>query len=207
MMDVFSKPTYKDVAACVAEYGRVRSGGTPNLSRGISRLIKHFEDIHTKFFDSPNVFEVIIDKVVHRGSSDNTITNDGKNVAVSDIINELQHEIPRRYLHIPENSLIFTIGKKKLSFKYWPERLVEFSCVEIPVRSQTPWSVNFGDLTPDSYHLRVYIGFDRYRIKNPSSGIVKNKPCSLYVYSRVSTSLLSCYTLFGTTTLTSVIFS
>jgi len=191
MMDVFCQANCKEVADCIAEYGRVRiDGGSQSLARGVARISKHFEDINTKFFDSEYVFEVIVDKLQHRGST-SASQDEKKNAAVSDIIKELQHEIPRRYLHIPD-SLKFTVGKKKLSFKYWPERLVEFSRVEIPVRSETPWSVDFGDDTPDSYMLKVYIGFDRYRITNSESGPCKSKKaCSLYIYSRVSSMLCS----------------
>eukprot|EP00584_Thalassiosira_punctigera_P000908 CAMPEP_0172538260 /NCGR_PEP_ID=MMETSP1067-20121228/9679_1 /TAXON_ID=265564 ORGANISM="Thalassiosira punctigera, Strain Tpunct2005C2" /NCGR_SAMPLE_ID=MMETSP1067 /ASSEMBLY_ACC=CAM_ASM_000444 /LENGTH=972 /DNA_ID=CAMNT_0013323721 /DNA_START=179 /DNA_END=3097 /DNA_ORIENTATION=+ len=170
MLDMFTKPIYKNVAECVAEYGKVRSGGNPSLARGVARLSKHFEDMNKKFSGNPCVFEVIIDKV-------------DKKVAVRDIINELQHEIPRRYLHLKE-SFKFCVGKKELTFKYWPERLVEFTKVDIPVRSKIPWSEDFGEMTPDSYHVGVFLGFDRYRIADPESGFKRHKECSLYVYSR-----------------------
>ena len=134
MLEMFTKPQYKEVVNCIAEYGRVRSGGNPSLARGVARLGNHFEDINLNFFDSEYVFEVIIDKVMHRG---NSIEIDGKNTAVRDIINEMQREIPRRYLHIPDDSFKFCVGKKELTFKYWPERLVEFTKIHIPVRYET----------------------------------------------------------------------
>ena len=183
IMDIMCKPAYKQVADCIAEYGRVRSGGNPSLARGVSRLAKHFENLSTKFYDNEYAFEVVVDKVVQKGG---TKIASNKNSAVSDVIKVLQNEVPRRYLHIPD-SLHFTVGKKRLIFKHWQERLVEFARVEIPVRSQTPWERDFGDITDDSYILRVYIGFDRYRISTPSVGPIKSKKAlSLYIYSRVS---------------------
>eukprot|EP00581_Thalassiosira_minuscula_P005853 CAMPEP_0183746238 /NCGR_PEP_ID=MMETSP0737-20130205/66652_1 /TAXON_ID=385413 /ORGANISM="Thalassiosira miniscula, Strain CCMP1093" /LENGTH=772 /DNA_ID=CAMNT_0025981925 /DNA_START=112 /DNA_END=2430 /DNA_ORIENTATION=+ len=185
MLNIFNTPEYEEVAACVAEYGRVRSGGDPSLARGVARLSKHFDDMNQKFFDNPYVFEVIIDNMLHRGRNHDPNDAQDKNVAVRGIINELQREIPRRYLHLNDN-FKFCIGKKELSFKYWPERLVEFTKIEIPVRSQVPWSEGFGEMTPDSYYLRIFLGFDRYRITDPDSGIANNKSCSLYIYSRAS---------------------
>lgn len=188
MLELFSQSKNKEVASCIAEYGRVRSGGSPSLARGVARLNKRFQDMDTNFNDNPHVFEVIIDKVRHFGVSSSPLNNDtdNKNTAVSDIMKELQHEVSRRYLHIPEN-FKFTIGKKDLSFLYWQERLVEFSKVEIPCRSEKAWSVeDLGDDTPDSYFLRLFLGFDRYRIADPESGFRKSKKaCSLYIYSRV----------------------
>jgi hypothetical protein len=191
MMGIFEKPSYKEVADCIAEYGKVREGGRPSLARGIARLSRHFEEIDSKFYDNDYVFEVIIDKVVYHGNCGDA-SSEGKNAAVSKIINELQKEIPRRYLHIPDDSFKFCIGKKTLNFKYWPERMVEFSRIEIPVRSKTPWRLeDFGEDTPDSYFLRLFLGFDRWRISDPESGVKKSKACSLYVYSRVSSTLLT----------------
>jgi hypothetical protein len=184
MMDLFCQPKYKEVAACISFYGQVRSGGSPSLARGIARLSKHFDDINTKFRGNSYVFEVVIDKVVYQGASKFSTVH-GKNVAVTDIIAELQHEIPRRYLDIDER-FKFCVGKKELTFTYWPERLVEFTKIEIPVRSETPWHEDFGEDTDDSYVLQVFLGFDRYRIRDPEQGLTSNKACSLYIYSRVS---------------------
>jgi hypothetical protein len=184
MMDLFCKHKYKEVATCISFYGQVSSGESPSLARGVERLSKHFYDINTKFRGNSFVFEVVIDKVAYQGSKFSTAQ--GKNFAVTDIIAELQHEIPRRYLHIPDERFKFYVGKKELIFKYWPERLVEFTKIEIPVRSETPWHEDFGEDTNDSYVLQVFLGFDRYRIQDPERGITSNKACSLYIYSRVS---------------------
>ena len=63
---------------------------------------------------------------------------------------------------------------------------MEFTKIEIPVRSETPWHEDFGENTDDSYVLRVFLGFDRYRIRDPERGMGSGKACSLYIYSRVS---------------------
>mmetsp|Transcript_21611 Transcript_21611/g.46980 ORF Transcript_21611/g.46980 Transcript_21611/m.46980 type:complete len:212 (-) Transcript_21611:3430-4065(-) len=174
MLETFAKTKYKEVKECIAEYGKVRSGGNPSVARGIARLSKHFDDMTQKFFDEPFVFEVIVDKVIHRGESSEASGSQDKNDVVRDIINELQHEIPRRYLHLSE-SLKFCVGKKELAFKHWPERLVEFTKIEVPVRSKIPWSEDFGEMTPDSYHMSIFLEFDRYRIADPETGIRTHK--------------------------------
>lgn len=195
MMDTFCKPKYKEIAACISAYGQIRSGGSLSLARGVARLSRHFEDINAKFRGNSYCFEVVIDKVVYQGASKFSPTK-GKNMAVIDILTELQHEIPRRYLHIPDENFKFCVGKKELAFKYWSERMVEFTKIEIPVRSDTPWREDFGEDTDDSYVLRVFLGFDRYRIRDPERGLSSNKACSLYIYSRVSTSTCLCSSVF-----------
>ena len=90
MMDVFRKPKYKEVAACISSYGQASQLGEPSLSRGIARLSKHFNDIDVKFCGDSYVFEVIIDKVAYHGASKFSTARD-KNAAVADIIAELQH--------------------------------------------------------------------------------------------------------------------
>jgi len=126
MLETFTKPKYREVKECIAEYGKVRSGGNPSVARGIARLSKHFDDMNQKFFDEPLVFEVIVDKVIHRGKHSETTGSQDKNDAVREIINELQHEIPRRYLHLNE-SFKFCVGKKELAFKHWPGKSLFFS--------------------------------------------------------------------------------
>ena len=167
MMEIFSKPNYKEIAACVSTYGQVTLGIEPSLARGVARLSKHYDDINTKFPEDAYVFEVII--------ANHSFSND--------IISELQQEIPRRYLHIPDEKIIFRVDKKELTFKYWQERMVEFTKIEILIRSQRPLYEDFGAVTDDSYSLQVYLGFDRYRIKDPDRGTTSNKACSLYIYT------------------------
>ena len=134
MLEMFTKPQYEEVANVVAEYGRARSGGNASVARGVARLNKKFEDLRLNWDAEDYVFEVVIDKIRHRGKPEAEGLED-KSAAVKDVIQELQHEIPRRYLNIPE-SFKFVVGKKALTFTYWPERLVEFTKVEIPVRSK-----------------------------------------------------------------------
>lgn len=190
MTEEFNQSQYVSVAKCVAEYGKITSDGVPSLEKGIVRLCKHFEDICKKFKNNPFAFEVILDKIHDRkphGEKDRQTT-------VAEIITQLQHEIPMRYLHI-DDTFKFSVGKKELTFRYWQERLVEFTEIEIPVRSKTPWHQNFGADVPDQYWLRIFLGFDRFRIAEsdvePETGIKKtNKQCSLYIYSRMSGRLI-----------------
>mmetsp|Transcript_6212 Transcript_6212/g.10433 ORF Transcript_6212/g.10433 Transcript_6212/m.10433 type:complete len:750 (-) Transcript_6212:1055-3304(-) len=193
MTEVFKQSQYASVAKCVAEYGKVTTDGVPSLDKGIERLCKHFEDICKKFHDNPYVFEVILDKVHDRNSKHASGAKD-KQATVAEIMKTLQNDIPMRYLHIDE-TFKFSVGKKELTFRYWQERLVEFTEIEIPVRSKTPWHENFGVDMPDQYWLRIFLGFDRFRIAEsdvePETGIKKsNKQCSLYIYSRMSGRLI-----------------
>ena len=192
MTKEFNQSKYASVAECVAEYGKATSNGIPSLDKGIARLCKHFEDI-CKFHKNPYVFEVILDKI-HDRSSKQAIGEKDRKTTVAEIIKQLQHEVPMRYLHIDEK-FKFSVGKKELTFRYWQERLVELTEIEIPVRSKTPWHENFGANTPDQYWLRIFLGFDRFRISEadvePETGIKKaNKQCSLYIYSRKSGRLI-----------------
>lgn len=188
MMEQFTKSKYISVARCIAEYGKTNADEGPSLQIGIERLCSHFDQICNKFDDKPYVFEVVLDKIHDRNATEIYGAKD-KKATVAKIIETLQHEIPRRYLHIDHESLAFSVGKKELKFRYWQDRLVEFTKIEIPVRSQTPWHKDFGADLPDQYYLRIFLGFDRYRIcepdVEPETGIkISNKMCSLYTYSR-----------------------
>ena len=190
MMQQFTKSKYISVARCIAEYGKTNADEGPSLQIGIERLCSHFDQICNKFDDKPYVFEVVLDKIHDRNARAQEIYGaKDKKATVAKIIETLQHEIPRRYLHIDHESLVFSVGKKELKFRYWQDRLVEFTKIEIPVRSQTPWHKDFGADLPDQYFLRIFLGFDRYRITEPDvepeTGIkISNKQCSLYIYSR-----------------------
>lgn len=92
ILETFSKPQYKDVAKCLAQYGKVRSEGGPSMARGVARLCKHFDDMANKFYGNTHVFEVILDKVQVSGGDG----SDSSDTVVKNIINELQKEIPRR---------------------------------------------------------------------------------------------------------------
>jgi len=193
MTEVFKQSQYASVAKCVAEYGKVTTDDVPSLDKGIERLCKHFGDICKKFHNNPYVFEVILDKVHDRNSKQASRARD-KQATVAEIIKTLQNDIPMRYLHIDE-TFKFSVGKKELTFRYWQDRLVEFTEIEIPVRSKTPWHKDFGEDIPDQYWLRIFLGFDRFRIAEsdvePETGIKKaNKQCSLYIYSRMSGRLI-----------------
>lgn len=105
---------------------------------------------------------------------------------VKDLMKELEEEIPQIYLHIPE-SFDFKIGGKKIEFKYWQSRLVELSSFTVHVNPKIPWQSKFDH--PNTYPLRIFIGFDATRVTEPSAG----KECSLYIYSRQSGRLIVYY--------------
>jgi len=190
MIDLFCQPKHADVARCIAQYGAASSGSDPNLLIGVERLCRHFDHICCNFFNNKRAFLVILDKV-HHGQSEDYVQNAcdaQQKITVHHLMKELGNEIPRTYLHIP-NSFDFTIGDKKANFTYWPARLVELTAFTVNVNAKIPWQQKFDQTNnhPESYELRVFIGFDVMRITEPKAG----KEGSLYVYSRQSGRLIS----------------
>eukprot|EP00584_Thalassiosira_punctigera_P026489 CAMPEP_0172578222 /NCGR_PEP_ID=MMETSP1067-20121228/138625_1 /TAXON_ID=265564 ORGANISM="Thalassiosira punctigera, Strain Tpunct2005C2" /NCGR_SAMPLE_ID=MMETSP1067 /ASSEMBLY_ACC=CAM_ASM_000444 /LENGTH=726 /DNA_ID=CAMNT_0013370913 /DNA_START=415 /DNA_END=2596 /DNA_ORIENTATION=+ len=199
MISHFSQPKHADVACCIAQYGAASSGNDPNLGVGVERLCRHFDHICYNFFDDPYMFLVILDKV-HHGHSEEYVQNAWdaqQKITVHQLMKDLGKEIPRTYLHIP-NSFDFTIGGGKTEFKFWPERLIELASFTLNINAKIPWHQKFGEAQydanhPDSYELRVFIGFDGMRITDPSADTDPSagKEGSLYIYSRQSGRLIS----------------
>mmetsp|Transcript_5571 Transcript_5571/g.9979 ORF Transcript_5571/g.9979 Transcript_5571/m.9979 type:complete len:495 (-) Transcript_5571:871-2355(-) len=198
MIALFSQPKHDDVAQCIAQYGADVSGGDPSLDAGIDGLCKRFDDICHDFYGNDHVFEVILNKIRH-GQEESLVKralDAQQKITVNQLIKDLQREIPCMYLHIPD-SFEFIVGKQRLMFKYWQERLVEFSTFNITVGSTIPWKQNFevSDEHPDSYDLRLFIGFDRFRIADSDVAAEtgekrESKHASLYFYSRQSGRLI-----------------
>ena len=109
-------------------------------------------------------------------------------IAVNRLMKELESEIPRTYLHIPD-LLDFKIDDKKITFKWWPQRLVELTVLDVNINTRIPWKQKFDPTNEHehSYGLRIFVGFDAMRITESSAG----KEGSLYVYSRQSGRLIS----------------
>ncbi|KAL7542800.1 hypothetical protein ACHAXR_012095 [Thalassiosira sp. AJA248-18] len=199
MVSLFSQPKHNDVAGCIANYGADVSGGDPSLASGIDGLCKRFDDMCHNFFGNDHVFEVILNRIRHGDQGEGLVRramDAQQKITVHQLIKDLQREIPKTYLHIPE-SFDFVVGKQKLAFKYWQERLVEFSTFTVTVGATIPWKQNFEvvDEHPDSYDLRLFMGFDRNRIADPDVDADtgekrQEKNASLYIYSRHSGRLI-----------------
>mmetsp|Transcript_7302 Transcript_7302/g.13127 ORF Transcript_7302/g.13127 Transcript_7302/m.13127 type:complete len:985 (-) Transcript_7302:28-2982(-) len=180
MTTLFSQPKHRKVAKCIKQYGSAMEGDTSNMEKGIDRLLKHFDSV-LNFFNNQFVFAVILDNISYGNPNDKTRK-------AADPIRDLREAIPRTYLHIPP-SFDFRIGnsragREKIIFHYWPQRLVELSSFTVTVNENVPWydpQAHVG-----TYKLRVFLGFDRFRINED------NKGASLYVYSRESGRLIKC---------------
>ena len=187
MIETFSQPDNADVANCIAQYGAVSSASDSNLIAGVERLCRHAD---SSFFKDRYVFMVILDKV-RNGQADEYVrsAHDAQQkITVNKLLKDLWSEIPRTYLHVP-NEFEFMIGGKRAEFKYWPKRLVELSSFAVNVNKKIPWQSKFDTSSnhPASYELRVFIGFDGMKVTDSTAA----KEASLYVYSRQSGRLIS----------------
>jgi hypothetical protein len=187
MIEKFSQPGNEDVANCIAQYGAASSASGSNLIVGVERLCQHTD---STFFNDRYVFMVILDKV-HNGQADEYVPSKldaRQKITVNKLLKDLWSEIPRTYLHIP-NEFEFMIGGKRAEFKYWPQRLVELSSFTVNVNKTIPWQSKFDTSNnhPASYELRVFIGFDGMKVTDSTAA----KEASLCVYSRQSGRLIS----------------
>ncbi|KAL7472911.1 hypothetical protein ACHAXS_013289 [Conticribra weissflogii] len=191
MFTTFSQPKHRDSAACIARYGGANSLGSSNLEAGIDRLCRHFDRICYNFYDNPYVFSVVLDKVTHLGQSqsgkgkDEDDNDASENVRVAELLEELKRDIAFMYLHIPDN-FDLCIDGESVSFKYWTERLVEFSTFAVRVGKTRPWKETIANGDPDAYELNILLGFDRMRVSTKHS----RNEASLYIYSRQSGRLI-----------------
>lgn len=132
------------------------------------------------FGNDDNVFCLILDRVDYG----HTPTTESK---CSQLLKDLRMEIPRFYLHMSP-TFDFRIGRGGVTFDYWQQRLVELSSISVLMNHSSHWHEYKPESDPGAYILRVFIGFDRFRIHNKSSG----KEGSLYIYSRKSGRLIKC---------------
>jgi hypothetical protein len=144
MLSLFSQAKHDDVAQCIAKYGAYTSGNGPSLAAGINSLCKRFDDICNNFYGNDYVFEVVLNQIrqdQEEGLLRRALDAQQK-ITVNQIIKELRIEIPKTYLHIPD-TLVFIVDKQELTFKYWHDRLVEFTRFTVKVGSTVPWMQNF----------------------------------------------------------------
>jgi hypothetical protein len=188
MIETFSQPDNSDVANCISQYGAVSSASDFNLIAGVERLCRHAD---SSFFKDRYVFMVILDKV-RNGQADEYVRSahdaQQQKITVNKLLKDLWSEIPRTYLHVPDE-FEFMIDGKRAEFKYWPKRLVELSSFAVNVNKKIPWRSKFDTSSnhPASYELRVFIGFDGMKVTDSTAA----KEASLYVYSRQSGRLIS----------------
>eukprot|EP00804_Cyclotella_cryptica_P009481 CCRYP_006207-RA/>CCRYP_006207-RA protein AED:0.02 eAED:0.02 QI:351/1/1/1/0.6/0.5/6/2440/802 len=185
MLRLFSQPQHDDVARCVAQYGAALHGSNPSLAVGIDRLCNHFHKICKDFYSNSYVFSVIIDKPRENledrsGGAADALTK----IRVTKLLKSLHKEIPVTYLHLPKSFDFRIEGQDALTFHYWQSRLVELSATTVNICKTIGWHQNLESEYehPDSYKLRLFLGFDRVRITDPSL----KKAAALYVYSRQS---------------------
>lgn len=186
MNHLFSRPTYKKVAECISQYGAASDGLEPNLTLGIQRLCKHADHICHNFHHNPYVFLLILDKLHYGESEEGLAWTKQQKITVTNLMRDLRKAISRTYLHFPSSS-DFLIDGQRADFKYWPERLVELSSFTVNINRKISWEdkLDSGD-HPESYPLRVFVGFDGMRVTDTDSG----KEASLYIYSRQSGRLI-----------------
>ena len=202
----FSQPQLASIAACIVQYDKAPTDSSFSplreleLENGIKRLVHHFRSI-SSFEKSEHVFMLILDEISY-GSGLNSNRglaekDEGKKdwltvgKAVGDAIHELKKIIPRTYLHVPK-SCDFRVGRDRIKFNYWPQRLVEMSSFQVEISQSVPWNAEKWSMEPPweyrdgSYGMRVYVGFDRVR------NHTDQRACNMYVYSRQSGRLIKC---------------
>ena len=195
MTSLFSLREHLNVARCIAQYGAALKGKQSDLSKGIDRLLQHFDSI-LNFFDSDFVFSVVLDEISYGD------TTEQRRSMETDPIRDLREVIPRTYLHVPP-SFDFRVvnsssSRERMTFQFWQQRLVEFSSFAVPVNERVPWrslpsngyvQSNEPPLEQaGTYKLRVFLGFDRMRMKDKD----RTKAASMYIYSRASGRLILC---------------
>jgi len=188
MTTLFTQPEHRDVVRCIERYGSVISqgNGESDMEKGIDRLLSHFDSV-LNFYDNKYVFAVILDDISYGNSNGQQHRAASSGSSSDDPIKDLRAVIPKTYLHIPP-TFDFRIGDRqtcgrgteKVVFHYWPQRLVELSSFSVMVNENVPWHDAMASI--GAYKLRVFLGFDRFRIRNNEA----LKACSLYVYSRES---------------------
>jgi hypothetical protein len=105
-------------------------------------------------------------------------------IRVTKLLKSLYKEIPQTYLHAPESFDFRIDAQTPMNMHFWQSRLVELSEISVNICKTINWHDNLESeyVHPDSYNLKIYLGFDRVRVTDP----VAKKPASLYIYSRQS---------------------
>jgi len=179
-----------EVSECIASYG------LGSKMSGIMRLVTHFratfEDEGWK--NDRHVFTLIMGQIRHKtklnleSSSRSTASNDAdgerRSMSIVDgIFDELAHELPSTYLHIPD-SFDFTLRGEKINFRYWQKRLVELtsSIRTISKTIRLSDSLDVNNPGGKEYKMRILCAFDAVRAHDKNA----NTSLSMHVYSRKS---------------------
>eukprot|EP00574_Skeletonema_japonicum_P000894 CAMPEP_0201740920 /NCGR_PEP_ID=MMETSP0593-20130828/46548_1 /ASSEMBLY_ACC=CAM_ASM_000672 /TAXON_ID=267983 /ORGANISM="Skeletonema japonicum, Strain CCMP2506" /LENGTH=653 /DNA_ID=CAMNT_0048235241 /DNA_START=39 /DNA_END=2000 /DNA_ORIENTATION=+ len=186
------KQEYADVRNCIARYGAIEVNDPPSFPVGMKRICEHFQSMNRRYVGH-DLFQVIMDRIRHQSSKDDTVeqvdVHHEQKTRVHTLMRDIKKELPKTYLHIPEN-LYFLVGNDKLSFKHWPQRLVEFSSFTVKVNPNMGWNegeiFRANDERHDNYELRIFCGFDADRATIPNS----RKECMLHLHSRKSGRLI-----------------
>jgi len=192
LSDHLNTPEYVDVKKCIARYGAIEPNDPPNFPNGMKRICEHFQAMNRRY-SGQDLFEVIMDRIRHQSSKDDTVekvdVHHEQKTRVHTLMRDIKKELPKTYLHIPDN-LHFRVGKDRLEFKHWPQRLVELSSFTIKVNPNLGWNegdtFRANDERDDSYELRIFCGFDADRATLPNS----RKECTLHLHSRKSGRLI-----------------
>ena len=187
------KLEYDDVRECIARYGALEPSDPMSFPVGMKRICEHFQSMNRSYSDS-DLFLVIMNNIRHQSSRNDAFeqvdVHHEQKTRVNTLMRDIKNELPRTYLHIPDN-LQFRVGKERLKFKHWPQRMVEFSSFTIKVNPSIGWNegdeFRANDDRDDSYELRIFCGFDADRATLPHS----RKECTLHLYSRKSGRLIS----------------
>lgn len=184
------KPEYADVRKCIARYGAIELNDEPNFPVGMKRICQHFQKMK---YSGHDLFQVIMNNIRHQSSNGDTLeqvdVHHEQKTRVHTLMRDIKKELPKTYLHIPDN-LQFRVGKDRLEFKHWPQRLVELSYFTVKVNPNLGWNegdtFRANDERDDSYELRIFCGFDADRATLPDS----RKECTLHLHSRKSGRLI-----------------
>ena len=186
------KPEYADVRKCIARYGAIELNDEPNFPVGMKRICEHFQKMDRKYHGH-DLFQVIMDRIRHQSSKGDTLeqldVHHEQKTRVHTLMRDIKKELPKTYLHIPDN-LQFRVGKDRIEFKHWPQRLVELSYFTVKVNPNLMWNegdtFRANDERDDSYLLRIFCGFDADRATLSDS----RKECMLHLHSRKSGRLI-----------------
>ena len=154
----------EDIAAVVKEYGH------DNFEKGKYRLVKNMMRMSLSdddWSEQKYVFCICIHDLKH-----------GEN---SDLLLNLQNELPKHYLHVPHSFFVW-IGSFRVKFNHWPNRLVNLTRFNVRIPKDQEIDKDNLDGSGDgqtSHSLNIYLGFDAIKIQDTSQ-----KPAHLYFYSR-----------------------
>ena len=119
---------------------------------------------------------------------DDNSTDSNENVnPFESVIKQLEKELPRYYIHIPDNFNL-TINKKRVSFNYWQRHLVGLMRFDQMICQDRSFTTLQDLQEPGGTHVRVRIfcGFDPIRAEDSS----RQSTLSVYIYSRKSGRLI-----------------